>query len=256
MAKCAICSTEIKFINRPLLGYGKLNDGHEICTKCHDEIEMEDVRKFSSAEIKLIFLGEKSPDEIVKDRLRAEMGIEPITSAERTKKKVHAPSDSVPEIKPASNQPDIEINKKNRISKKMWALIVFGILVIIQIIVGGDGGSDYKGEYVDGMGKSITIKNKSILIMDRVNGVWESNSGKITSIAETDQAVSIKGETDYSGGSGSAFGVTIKPGQERHWTRPFMATINKKENTLHFEGVLIITSQDMRRWNVNLEKKK
>ena len=134
--------------------------------------------------------------------------------------------------------------------KKLLAII--GVFLLIVLI---GCGASYNGEYGDGR-NSITVRNESLLVMGRINGVWEANSANITSKTETDEIVILKGETDYSGGSGSAFGVTIKPGQERHWTRPYVATINKTENTIHFDGVLIVSSQDMYKRNVNLQKEK
>ncbi len=34
MANCAICSTELKFMNTPVLGAGKLSNGEMMCSKC------------------------------------------------------------------------------------------------------------------------------------------------------------------------------------------------------------------------------
>ncbi len=34
MRKCALCSVELKLLNTPTFGLGKLNDGHEICYNC------------------------------------------------------------------------------------------------------------------------------------------------------------------------------------------------------------------------------
>lgn len=134
----------------------------------------------------------------------------------------------------------------------MKILLKIYILILLSVI---SGCSDYKGEYGDIQGKYIEVKDKTIYISEPVNGTFESNFGNILSKTESGNIVVLKGETDYSGGSGSMYGITVKPGQERHWTRPFTATINKKENTIQFEGVLIISSLDMRTWNVTLKKK-
>lgn len=38
MSNCSICSTELKFLNTPTLGSGKLSDGGAICTNCFKRI--------------------------------------------------------------------------------------------------------------------------------------------------------------------------------------------------------------------------
>ena len=38
MANCALCSAELKFINTPTFGSGKLSDGKRVCTNCFKKI--------------------------------------------------------------------------------------------------------------------------------------------------------------------------------------------------------------------------
>lgn len=38
MANCILCSTELKFINTPVFGSGKLSDGSTVCISCFNEI--------------------------------------------------------------------------------------------------------------------------------------------------------------------------------------------------------------------------
>lgn len=38
MSNCGICTTELKRINTPVFGAGKLNDGNILCTSCHRNI--------------------------------------------------------------------------------------------------------------------------------------------------------------------------------------------------------------------------
>ncbi len=42
MANCILCSTELKFINTPTFGSGKLNDGSIVCTSCFKKINNAD----------------------------------------------------------------------------------------------------------------------------------------------------------------------------------------------------------------------
>ena len=52
MKNCALCSTEMKFLNTPLLGSGKLNDGNELCTKCYGKMgNSVTLKKYSLADI-------------------------------------------------------------------------------------------------------------------------------------------------------------------------------------------------------------
>ena len=39
MKQCVICQKELKFINRPTFGMGKLSDGGEVCFTCYQEIK-------------------------------------------------------------------------------------------------------------------------------------------------------------------------------------------------------------------------
>jgi hypothetical protein len=129
MANCAICNTEIKRMNKPFFGHGSLNDGNEICTECHGEIDMEDVRKFSSAEVKLIFLGEKSPGEIVKDRLKTEMELDSRPNTEPALE----PDSSKMEFAPDDS---FSVDNQKSVKKKILRdkIIVF---VVSLLIVGG-----------------------------------------------------------------------------------------------------------------------
>ena len=120
------------------------------------------------------------------------------------------------------------------------------------------GCSDNKGRYGDGNpnGKFVDVNGDSISIGADVDGSFVSNYGRIASTTKSPdgKTVTLTGEVDYSGGSGTAFGVTVQPGQERHWTKPFTARINTEERTMQFQGTLIVDSLTMRSWNVTLKK--
>lgn len=120
------------------------------------------------------------------------------------------------------------------------------------------GCSNYAGHYSDGTtnGKYIEVNGDTISIGTDVNGSLVSNDGTIKSKTESSdgKTVTLTGEVDYSGGSGTAFGVTVTPGNESHWTKPFTATINKADKTMVFQGTLIVDSMDMRTWNVTLKR--
>jgi hypothetical protein len=132
---------------------------------------------------------------------------------------------------------------------------LLALLVLAAIV---SGCSDYKGRYGDGNsnGKFVDVTADSISIWTDVDGSFVSNSGRIASTTKSPdgKTITLTGEVDYSGGSGTAFGVTVQPGQERHWTKPFTATINTEKNTMDFQGTLIVNSLTMRTWNVTLKK--
>lgn len=44
MKQCALCSSELKFINTPTFGAGKLNDGGIVCTSCYKRINKANPR--------------------------------------------------------------------------------------------------------------------------------------------------------------------------------------------------------------------
>jgi hypothetical protein len=129
MTKCTICNVEIKFLNRPLLRMGKLNDGNEICTDCHEKIDMDDVRKFSSTEVKLIFLGEKSPGEIVKERLKTELELDSRPNTEPALEPDSSKMESAPDD-------SFSVDNHKGVKKKILRdkIIVF---VVSLLIVGG-----------------------------------------------------------------------------------------------------------------------
>ena len=129
MTKCTICNVEIKFLNRPLLRMGKLNDGNEICTDCHEKIDMDDVRKFSSTEVKLIFLGEKSPGEIVKERLKTELELDSRPNTEPALEPDSSKMESAPDD-------SFSVDNQKSVKKKILRdkIIVF---VVSLLIVGG-----------------------------------------------------------------------------------------------------------------------
>jgi hypothetical protein len=129
-------------------------------------------------------------------------------------------------------------------------------LPVVAALVSGC--SDYKGRYGDGNsnGKFVDVTANSITIGAEVEGSFVSNNGTIASTTKSPdgKTITLTGEVDYSGGSGTAFGVTVQPGQERHWIKPFTATINTEEKTMQFQGTLILDSMTMRTWNVTLKK--
>lgn len=135
------------------------------------------------------------------------------------------------------------------------SVLLLSLAVVAALV---SGCSDYKGRYGDGNsnGKFVDVAANSITIGAEVEGSFVSNNGTIASTTKSPdgKTITLTGEVDYSGGSGTAFGVTVQPGQERHWTKPFTATINTEEKTMQFQGTLIIDSLTMRSWNVTLKK--
>jgi len=115
--------------------------------------------------------------------------------------------------------------------------------------VGNNAKTDYRGEYAESPkpdlktirngGKIIKVDANSIQISEWIDGESYENSGKIesTTTSTDGKTVILTGDLDYSGGSGTAFGVTVKPGDERHWTTPFTGTVNTAEQTIRFEGL-------------------
>lgn len=131
-------------------------------------------------------------------------------------------------------------------------------LLTLAIGLALTGCGSYEGRYTDGnpKGKFIDVTSDEVSIADDVDGTLVSNSGKITGTTKSSdgKTITLKGDLDYSGGSGTAFGVTVKPGDERHWTTPFTATINTAEQTITFQGKLIVDSLTTRPWDVTLKK--
>ena len=119
-------------------------------------------------------------------------------------------------------------------------------------------GRDCRGRYADGnpKGRFIDLESDSISIADDVDGSFVSNSGQIASITKSSdgKTIILKGEVDYTGGSGYSPEGTYFPMLEKHWTAPFTATINTEEKTMQFQGALIVDSLDKRTWNVTLKK--
>ena len=136
---------------------------------------------------------------------------------------------------------------------------LFAVIALLILGFGLSGCSeDYSGRYSDGTtnGKFIDVKTDSITIGADVNGSFVSNDATIASTTKSPdgKTIILKGEVDYTGGSGYSSGGTYAPGLERHWTAPFTATINMGEKTMQFQGALIVDSLDKRAWNVTLKK--
>lgn len=136
---------------------------------------------------------------------------------------------------------------------------LFTVIALLILGFGLSGCSDdYSGRYSDGTTneKLIDVKTDSITIGADVNGSFVSNDGIIASTTKSPdgKTIILKGEIDYTGGSGYSSGGTYAPGLERHWTTPFTATINTAERTITFQGKLIIDSLTTRPWNVTLKK--
>ena len=57
MSNCALCSKELKFLNTPTFGSGKLSDGGTVCMKCYQSINKADpgiafkLKKYSLSDI-------------------------------------------------------------------------------------------------------------------------------------------------------------------------------------------------------------
>jgi hypothetical protein len=149
-----------------------------------------------------------------------------------------------------------------KLTKRQQGALLF-VAVVFAIVVKGCSGTDYHGVYTesgkdDGKGKTIRLESGSpyIIIAETVDGDHISGSGKVESSTKSadGKTVTLQGSLNYSGGSGTSFGVTVAPGQERHWTSPFTASINLEMNTISFQGSLIVDSQTTRPWNVTLIK--
>lgn len=82
MSNCALCSTELKFINTPTFGAGKLSDGGVVCTACHKKINKANpkvafkLKRHSTADIQNL-IQEKAETESNKntklDEIKAEI---------------------------------------------------------------------------------------------------------------------------------------------------------------------------------------
>lgn len=75
MANCTLCSTELKFMNTPTFGSGKLSDGGTVCSSCYKKINKIDpnvafkLKKYSLAEINAVFQEKENQDANKKSRL-------------------------------------------------------------------------------------------------------------------------------------------------------------------------------------------
>ena len=127
--------------------------------------------------------------------------------------------------------------------------------LILLLLASGGCSSSIEGYYANGS-DYVIVSDTSLSINVKINGDFVSNYCKIQSVTTSDNGNSriVSGEIDYSGGSGTALGVTVRPGQEKHWTKPFTATIDLKEGVLTFNGTLILDSLTMRNWNAQYKK--
>ncbi len=154
---CVTCRDEIKFMNKATFGSGDLNDGNRICSECYDKIEekydIENVKKFNSSEIKLIFLGEKSPKIIIKERLKAEILLESLSVQTKEDEPVIADDNSA--IKKKSVDPKDSKNKEEVITKSkdkpksskdtMQILGGLGLFIVSMFLIfGGSSSPDEK----------------------------------------------------------------------------------------------------------------
>lgn len=66
MSNCVICSTKLRFSNKPLMGAGKLKDGGMVCTNCFKDvipaIEGATLKKYTLSEVKEMLTDLKSVD--------------------------------------------------------------------------------------------------------------------------------------------------------------------------------------------------
>jgi hypothetical protein len=75
MKTCIICSTELKFMNTPTFGSGKLSDGGELCTNCFKKVNNINpkiafkLKKHSLTEIKELLQGQARDDKSYQLRL-------------------------------------------------------------------------------------------------------------------------------------------------------------------------------------------
>src|SRR5262245_23018758 len=56
MKTCGLCSTELKFMNTPIMGAGKTKDDHILCSKCYMKVSpVVNIKKHTLAEIQHLF---------------------------------------------------------------------------------------------------------------------------------------------------------------------------------------------------------
>jgi hypothetical protein len=138
--------------------------------------------------------------------------------------------------------------KTNKISKTFFSVSLLAILVC-------GCGKGYVGKYTNAdESKFIEVQSDNQIYVLVGN---DSNFGVIDQTIKSPdgKSVTLKGNLDYSGGSGSAGGVTVEPGQERHWTKPFTATVDLDKGELSFQGTLIIDSLTYHNLTCTLSKK-
>ena len=125
------------------------------------------------------------------------------------------------------------------------------LLAVISVVSGC--GRGYEGKYLNVSGtKYIEIEGNSIY----VSSTDTSNAGLIEKVTKSNdgKTVTLEGYLDYSGGSGSAFGVTVTAGNERHWEKPFTATIDTSAGNIQFRGTLIIDSMTYQKLSWDFKK--
>lgn len=75
MSNCSICSTELKFLNTPTFGSGKLNDGGIVCTSCFKRINKANpkvalkLKNHSLQDIQMLFEEKNQSDNANNSRL-------------------------------------------------------------------------------------------------------------------------------------------------------------------------------------------
>ena len=80
MANCVLCSTELKFMNTPTFGSGKLGDGGVVCTTCFKKINNANpsmafkLKKHSLVDVKYM-LHEKEIQNSEKNSRLGEIGV-------------------------------------------------------------------------------------------------------------------------------------------------------------------------------------
>ena len=70
MAHCILCNVKIGFLNRPLLGAGKLKDGSELCFKCFSKSSNTKLSMLSGEELKSVIREEKDTVLDIKEQIK------------------------------------------------------------------------------------------------------------------------------------------------------------------------------------------
>ena len=116
MKNCAICSAPLKFLNTPLLGSGKLNDGNEVCTKCYGKTKATSLKKYSLSDVQDMIAGKATASDDKKIVEAAEAVAKQERKAEE--QAVKAQEAVVREERKAAEQQEKKIQQEERKEQK------------------------------------------------------------------------------------------------------------------------------------------